>query len=333
MTSQPEFGVRIAGVGSALPSLVLTNADLEKMVNTSDEWIVKRTGIHQRRICDPKTEGEFTLARDALRDALDDAGMQGSDLDLIIHASTTSEMVCPPNACRIADAIDATPAGAFDLAAACCGLVYAMNVADSLIRLGRYRSVGVIGCDALSTITDYADRTLSILFGDAGAAMVLTRDDDPERGCIHQTLGADGRKWDMLYLPQQERDIPEWDRDNPIRLGCLRMSGQEVFKFAVSKFREVIREGLEQTGLTIDDISQFVCHQSNKRIIEAAKQKLGLPDEKVHVNIGEYGNSSAASVGVVFDELWKAGKIRRGDYVLFVAFGGGLTWSSCIWKV
>jgi 3-oxoacyl-[acyl-carrier-protein] synthase-3 len=333
MTSNAEYGVRIAGVGSALPSRVLTNSDLEKMVNTSDEWIVKRTGIHRRRICDPETEGEFTLARDALKNALDDAGLQGSDLDLIIHASTTSEMVCPPNACRIAAALDATPAGAFDLVAACCGLVYGMNMADPLIRLGRYRTIGVIGCDALSTITDYTDRRLCILFGDAGGAVILTRDDDPSRGCLHQIMGANGRKWDVLYLPRREEDIPDWDRDNPIRLGCLRMNGQEVFRFAVSKFREVIQQGLEQTGLTIDDISQFVCHQSNVRIIEAAKQKLGLPDEKVHVNIGEYGNSSAASVGVVFDELWKAGKIRRGDYVLFVAFGGGLTWSSCVWKV
>lgn len=333
MTSKAEYGVRIAGVGSALPSRVLTNADLEKMVNTSDEWIVKRTGIHRRRICDPQTEGEFTLARDALKNALDDAGMQGSDLDLIIHASTTSEMVCPPNACRIAAALDATPAGAFDLVAACSGLVYGMNVADSLVRLGRYRTVGVIGCDALSTITDYNDRTLSILLGDAGGAMVLTRDEDTSVGCLHQTLGADGGKWAMLYLPQLERDVPEHDKDNPIRLGHLRMNGPEVFKFAVTKFRKVINDALEKTGLTIDDISQFVCHQSNERIIEAAKQKLGLPDEKVHINIGEYGNSSAASVGVAFDELWKAGKVKRGDHVVFVAFGGGLTWASSVWKL
>ncbi|MDY7108886.1 MAG: beta-ketoacyl-ACP synthase III [Planctomycetota bacterium] len=333
MRSKAEYGVQIAGVGSALPSRVLTNADLEKMVNTSDEWIVKRTGIHRRRICDPETEGEFTLARDALKNALDDAGMDGRDLDLIIHASTTSEMACPPNACRIAAALGATSAGAFDLLAACSGLVYGMNVADSVIRTGRYRTVGIIGCDALSTITDYTDRRLSILFGDAGGAMVLTRDDDPSRGCVHQSLGANGGKWDVLYLPRREQDIPEWDRDNPIRLGCLRMSGQEVFKFAVSKFREVITEGLKETGLSVDDISQFVCHQSNVRIIDAAKQKLGLPDEKVHINIGEYGNSSAASVGVVFDELWKAGKVKRGDHVVFVAFGGGLTWASSIWRI
>ena len=333
MTITPAYGVRIAGAGSALPSRVLTNADLEKMVDTSDEWIVKRTGIHRRRIIDPATEGEFTLARDALKNALDDAGMQPGELDLIIHASTTSEMACPPNACRIADDLGATAAAAFDLVAACSGLVYSMNVADPLIRLGHHRAVGVIGCDALSTITDYTDRTLSILLGDAGGAMILTRDDDPSVGCLHQALGADGSKWAMLYLPRLERDVPEHDRDNPIQLGCLRMNGPEVFKFAVTKFREVIKDALAKTGLTIDDISQFVCHQSNERIIEAAKHKLGLPDEKVHVNIGEYGNSSAASVGVVFDELWKAGKVKRGDYVVFVAFGGGLTWACSLWKV
>ncbi|UCD76110.1 MAG: ketoacyl-ACP synthase III [Phycisphaerales bacterium] len=333
MTEPTDFGVRIAGVGSALPSRVLTNADLEKMVDTSDEWILKRTGIRERRVVDPDHESEFTLARDALKNALDDASLKVGDLDLLIHASTTSEMTCPPNACRILAALGETETGAFDMIAACCGLVYAMNIADSLIRSGRFRTIGVIGCDELSRITDYEDRSLSILFGDAGAAMVLARDDDPSVGCMYQTVSSDGGRWETLYLPVQERDVPEWDRDNPIRLGCLRMSGQEVFKFAVSKFRETINDALEATGLTVDQVSQFVCHQSNLRIIDAAKQKLGLPKEKVHVNIDRIGNTSAASVGVVFDELWKAGKVKRGDHVVFVAFGGGLTWASSVWKI
>ena len=333
MTATSGCGVRIAGVGSAIPSRILTNADFEKKLETSDEWIVKRTGIRERHLIDPATESEFTLARDAMRNALDDAGMGVEDLDVLIHASTTSEMTCPPNACRILHALGESSAGAFDLIAACSGLVYGMNIADSLIRGGRYKTIGIIGCDALSTITDYEDRNLSILFGDAGSAMVLTRDDDPDVGCLHQTLGSDGGSWDMLYLPRKERDIPQWDRDNPIRLNCLRMSGQEVFKFAVTKFRETIRDALNVTGLTVDQISQFVCHQSNVRIIEAAKHKLGLPDEKVHMNIDRIGNTSAASVGVVFDELWKAGKVKRGDYVVFVAFGGGLTWASSVWKI
>jgi 3-oxoacyl-[acyl-carrier-protein] synthase-3 len=332
MTAPPAYGARIAGVGSAAPAGVLTNADLEKMVDTSDEWIFQRTGIRRRHICQ-EGESEFTLARDALQRALDDAGMKGSDLDLIIHASVTSEMSCPSNACRIGEALGTGDAAAFDLLAACSGFAYAMNLGDSLIRSGRHCAVGVIGCDALSTVCDYSERTVSILFGDGAGAMVLVRDDDPSVGCIHQRMGADGTQWRTLYMPRCQEDVPEWDRDNTIRFGCLRMSGREVFKFAVSKFREVIEDALEATGLSVDDVSQFVCHQSNVRIIDAAKQKLGLPDDKVHVNIDEFGNTSAGSVGLVFDELWRAGKIKRGDHVVVVAFGGGLTWSSGVWKV
>jgi 3-oxoacyl-[acyl-carrier-protein] synthase-3 len=312
---------------------VLTNFDLEKMMDTTDEWIVQRTGIRERRIIDGSGESEFTLARDALQRALDDAGMRGADLDLIIHASVTSEMTCPSTACRIAEALEAGSAGAFDLVSACSGFVYAINLGDSLIRSGRQKAIGVIGCDALSTVSDFTERTVSILFGDAAGAVVLTADRDPGVGCLHQVLGADGSLWQTLYMPRRPSDVPEWDKDNPIRLGCLRMSGREVFKFAVSKFREVIEEALDATGLTVDDVSQFVCHQSNSRIIESAKEKLRLPDEKVHVNIDRYGNSSAGSVGLVFDELWRAGKIERGDHVVFVAFGGGLTWASSVWKV
>jgi 3-oxoacyl-[acyl-carrier-protein] synthase-3 len=325
-------GVRIAGVGSAAPPGVLTNSDLEEMMDTTDEWIRQRTGIERRHIC-ADGESEFTLARDSLKRALDDAGMAGSDLDLIIHASVTSEMSCPANACRIAGELNAAPAAAFDLVAACSGFAYGMNVADSIIRMGRAKTVGVIGCDALSTIVDYGERSVSILFGDGAGAVVLTRDDDPSIGCIYQKMGADGSQWETLYMPRKERDVPAWDAENPIRLGCLRMAGREVFRFAVSKFREVIEDALEQTGLSVDDVSQFVCHQSNLRIIEAAKDKLGLPAEKVHVNIQEYGNTSAGSCGLVLNDLWHAGKIKRGDHIVIVAFGAGLTWSSGVWKI
>jgi 3-oxoacyl-[acyl-carrier-protein] synthase-3 len=326
-------GVRILGSGSAVPDGVLTNADLEKMVDTSDEWIVQRTGIRERRISDPEKEGEFTLARDALKRALDDAGLVGRDLDLVIHASVTSEMTCPSNACRIVDALDADPAAAFDLLAACSGFVYALNVADTMIRGGRAQRVGVIGCDALSTITDFKDRSMAILFGDAAGAVVLSRDDDPSLGCIYQSMGSESRMWRTLYIPRSEREVPEWDKNHISELGKLRMQGREVFKFAVNKFRETIEDALEQTGLAVDDVSQFVCHQSNARIIKAAVDKLGLPEEKVHVNIDRYGNCSSGSAGIVFDEVWKAGKIKQGDHVVLVAFGGGLTWASSVWKV
>jgi len=335
MSSPGSCGVRIAGVGSAVPSRVLTNHDLKNVygLDTSDEWIVQRTGIVERRIVDQTTEGAFTLSRDALKNALADARMEGKDLDLIILASVTAEMTCPSNACRVARDLGAIGAAAFDLVAACSGFVYALNVAESLIRSGRHKAVGVIGCDAMSTVCDYTERSVSILFGDAAGSVVLTRDDDPALGCLHQEMGADATNWESLYMPRRCNEIPAVDAANPIRLGCLRMNGREVYKFAVNKFREVIEDALSATGLTVDQVSQFVCHQSNIRIIEAAKERLGLPDDKVFINIDRFGNSSAGSVGLCFDQVWKAGKVKRGDHVVFVAFGGGLTWASSVWKL
>ena len=334
MPTPVPFGVRIAGVGSAVPARVLVNRDLEAMMDTSDEWIMQRTGIHERRIVDQTEEGTYTLGRDALRNALADAGLQGSDLDMVIFATVTAEMTCPSNACRAAFELGAAPAPAFDVVAACCGYVYALNLAESMIRAGRHRTVGIIGCDAMSTVCDYTDRSVSILFGDAAGAAVLTRDDaHPEIGCLYQTLNADGAMWESLYMPRREQDVPDKDRDNRIALGCLRMNGREVYKFAVNKFREVIEDALVATGLGVDDIAQFICHQSNVRIIDAAKEKIGLPAEKVYINIDRYGNSSAGSVGLCFDQLWKAGKVKRGDTVIFVAFGGGLTWASSVWRL
>jgi 3-oxoacyl-[acyl-carrier-protein] synthase-3 len=333
MSAAQPCGTRIAGVGSAVPDGVITNADLERILETSDEWIVKRTGIHERRTVNPDVEGTFTLSRDAIRRALDDAGMAASDLDMVIVASVTSEMTCPSTACRVAHEIGAAPAGAFDLVAACSGFVYALNVADSLIRSGRHRAVGIVGCDTMTTVVDYGERSVSILFGDAAGAAVVVRDEDPAMGCRYQSLHADGSMWESLYMPRRAHEVPEHDGDNPIALGNLRMHGREIFKFAVTKFRQVIEDALDHSGLTVDDVSQFVVHQSNIRIIDAAQDKLGLPDEKVYVNIDRFGNSSAGSVGLCFDQLWRAGRIRRGDNVVFVAFGGGLTWASSVWKI
>ena len=335
MTSKAGFswGVRVAGTGSAVPEKVLTNADLAEMMDTSDEWIRQRTGISERRVCTPGKESAFTLQRDSLKRALDDAGMKASELDLIIVASVSSEMTCPSNACRVADALDAAPAGAFDIVAACSGFVYAMNLADTLIRSGRHKAIGVVGCDAMSTIIDYNERSVSILFGDAAGAAVLVKDDNPDKGSIYQVIQADGKNWPSLFLPRKEDDIPEGSPEMDIEIGKLRMEGRDVYRFAVSKFKEVIEDALDSTGLSVDDISQFICHQSNIRIIESAKEKLGLPDDKVYVNIERYGNSSAGSVGLCFDEIRRAGKLKEGDTVVFVAFGGGLTWSSSVWNL
>ena len=328
-----SIGVRIAGVGSAAPPGKITNLDLEKLVDTNDEWIVQRTGIRERRKVDPETEGTFTLSRDALNRALEHAQMDASELDLVILATVTAEMTCPSAACRVADAVGATPAGAFDLIAACSGFVYSMNIADTMIRSGRYRNIGVIGCDTISTVVDYTERGVSILFGDGAGAAVVTADDDPGRGCLFQSMYADGSMWPSLYIPCRDQEVPDGDKDYPARLGCLRMNGREVYKFAVSRFQGVMQEAMDQTGLTVDDFSQVIVHQSNTRMIEAAKQRLGLPDEKVFINIDRYGNTSGGSVGLCLDELWRDGKVAPGDTIMMVAFGGGMTWCANVWKL
>ena len=303
-------------------------------MDTSDEWIQQRTGIRQRHISDQsKGEGTVSLAVDAAVDTFAKSGLEPGDIDLIICATCTQEMTCPSVACRISERLGAKNAAAFDLAAACSGFLYALNFAESLIRCGRYRTALIVGADAMSTVMDYTDRSVSILFGDASGGVIVTRDEDPERGCQYQMMGADGVGWEALYMPRREIDIPEFDRDNPIKLGMLRMNGREVFKFAVKKFQAVIEETMQNSGHTIEDLSMMICHQSNLRIIESAREKLGIDKDKVYVNIDRVGNSSAGSIGLCLDELNESGRINEGDLVLFVAFGGGMTWASSLWRV
>ena len=286
--SASTTGVRIAGTGSFVPEGVLSNTDLESMMDTSDDWIRKRTGICERRIVDPDSQGTYTMCLEAINRALDDAGMEGSELDLVIIATVTMEMTCPSTACRVAAAIGATPAGAFDMTAACSGFLYGMNIADTLIRSGRHRKIGVIGCDTMSSIIDYTDRGTSILFGDAAGAAILVADDDPGRGSVYQKIQADGRDWKHLYLPKRPQELQP---DDPVenRLGSIRMQGREVYKFAVNKFQWAISDALEHTGLKADDISAYICHQSNRRIIDSAVEKLSLPSDRVFINIDRYG--------------------------------------------
>ncbi len=328
------FGTRIVSTGSFVPEKVITNFDLAEIMDTSDEWIQQRTGIRQRHISDQsKGEGTVSLAINAAADGFEKSGLAPEDIDLIICATCTQEMTCPSVACRISERIGTKQAAAFDLAAACSGFLYGLNFAETLIRCGRYRTALIVGADAMSTVMDYTDRSVSILFGDASGSVVVTRDDDPARGCQHQLMGADGVGWESLYMPRREVDVPEQDRDNPIKLGMLRMNGREVFKFAVKKFQEVIEETLEQSGHSIDDLSLMICHQSNLRIIESAREKLGIEKDKVYVNIDRVGNSSAGSIGLCLDELNRAGRIKEGELILFVAFGGGMTWASSLWRV
>lgn len=330
-TLPSDRGVRIAGTGSFTPDKLLTNDDLAQMVETSDEWITQRTGIKQRRICEPGTEGTFSMAREALGRAIDDSGIDPKTLDLVIVGTVTPDMTCPSTSARLTAEFGATPAAAFDLSAACCGFLYSMNLADSMIRLGRADRIAVVGVDHMSSVIDYDDRSCSILFGDAAGAAILEVVDDPKRGSVYQTLHADGRDWPALYIPRRESDLVEGADPDEIKIGCLRMNGREVYKFAVTKFQRSIRDALKATGLAPEDVGSYICHQSNARIIESAIEKLGLPPERVYINIDQYGNTSAGSVGLCLDEMRKKDLIDESKPTLLVAFGGGMTWSSSVW--
>jgi 3-oxoacyl-[acyl-carrier-protein] synthase-3 len=331
----PRIGVRIAGTGSFLPERKLTNADLSKVMDTSDEWIVQRTGIRERRIVEPGTT-ITPLAIEALRRAIKSAGIQPTDLDMIMLATVSMEMMCPSTSCRIGAAVGAGTAACMDLTAACCGFVYGMNLAHGLIRTGAHRTVAVIGAEILSQYVEYNDefRGLAILFGDAAGCAIFRATDDTSQGMLAQSMHAQGEKWADLYIPRiLARDVPPGVDPSTKRAGKMYMNGREVFKFAVGTFQTLISETLEKAGLTPDDVDMYVCHQSNARILEAARERFGIPPEKLYVNIDRVGNTSAASVPLSLDELRTAGRVKEGDVVMFVAFGGGLTWASSLWRL
>lgn len=333
-TTSHRRGVRIAGVGSCVPDRVVTNADLEKIFDTSDEWIRQRTGIRERRLVEPDGgQTVRTLAREALRRALDMAGMAPTELEMIILGSVSAETRVPGVSCRIAADLGAVGAGAFDLIAGCSGFVYSLNIGHDLVRSGAYNAVGVIGCDVMSEIMDVTDRSTAILFGDAAGAAVLRATDDPTKGLIAQSMHSDGARWKDLYIAHSERDLPEGQTFETVKPDVLQMNGREIYKFAVKTFGDLIHETLEKAGVQASDVAQFICHQSNARILESARERFGIPHEKLYVNIDRFGNSSAGSVPLCLDQLWRAGRIHEGDIVLLVAFGAGLTWASSLWRI
>lgn len=333
-------GVTIVGTGSALPKTVVSNADLEKVMDTSDEWIVQRTGIKTRyRINRELDESTFRLGAAALQKALDAAKIPASELDLVICATMTPEMACPASACMIIDRIGAVRAGGFDLNAACSGFVYGLNVAHDLMKVGgpygRYRTVGVVGADCLSTLMEYNThgRGTAIIFGDGAGAAVLRVTDDASKGILAQAIHADGPGWKEIYVPQQPTDFPQSVTCDPSKYNHVQMNGAGVFKFAVGTFPELIEQTLDKAGLKASDIDMFVCHQSNARILQAARDRFGLAEDKLYVNIERVGNTVGASVPLCLDELMRAGRIKPGMKVMFVAFGGGLTWGSSLWQL
>lgn len=331
-----DFGVEIVSSGIALPERVVTNHDLESVMDTTHEWIVKRTGIHQRYTVDPaKGESTRTLGLAAAKRAVDNANLKGTDIDLVVAATMTPDMPTPPTGPMIAHGLGTNNAGAFDVNAACSGCVFSLNIAHALIQSGNYSNAVVVGVDILSRHVEFSTRgrSKSVLFGDAAAAVVMRRCDNPSKGIIAQAMASDGGGATHLYIPCHENNmLDENDDPNECPLDQLRMHGPSVFKFAVTKFPNLIADTLDKAGLNPDQIDHYVCHQSNARILEAARQRFDIPSEKLRVNIGNYGNTVAASIPLVFNELKAENKVQPGQKVMFLGFGAGLTWGSSLWQ-
>lgn len=315
----------ITGWGFALPDRVLTNADLERMVETSDEWIVSRTGIRERRIVG-QNDTTTSLASLAAVRAMEKAGLTGSDIELIVVATATADDFLVSQACLVQAAIE-SKAAAFDVGAACAGFVTALNVATQFVNAGVYKNALVIGADTLTRYVDFTDRGTCVLFGDGAGAVVLEASTE-DRGLLSAVLGADGGGSQHLFVPGAARFAPESADIFPDSQPHLRMNGQAVFKFAVNVMGDSSVECITKAGMTLDDVDMLIPHQANIRIIEAAARKLSLPMEKVWVNLDRYGNTSAASVPIALAEAADAGALNEGDNVVLVAFGAGLAWAS-----
>lgn len=318
----------IVAVGSYVPERIMTNAELEKLVNTSNEWIVSRTGIKERRIA---AAAEFTsdLAARAAQRALDKAGLKAEQIDLIIVATITPDMMFPSTACLVQQKLGASNAAAFDMEAACAGFIYALEIGQQFVMSRTYETVLVIGAEKLSSIIDWEDRNTCVLFGDgAGAAILQHR---PEaHGLLTACMGADGEKGDLLCMPAGGSRIPATVDSVSARLHHLRMDGKEVFKNAINAMVTASHQALRRCQLEISQIKCVIPHQANQRIIDAISDRLGISKEQLFVNLDRYGNTSAASVAIALDEAVEQGRIQRGDLVMMVVFGAGLTWAAAI---
>jgi len=315
----------VAGCGSYLPKRRVTNDDLSKTVDTTDEWIVERTGIHARHIA---ADGELTsdLALKAAKNAIKDAGIDVQEIDMIVMGTTTPDNTFPATAVTVQKALGLHHGFAFDVQAVCSGFVYALTVADSLIRTGQSKTCLVIGAETFSRQLDWEDRTTCVLFGDGAGAVVLQAGEgegtNDDRGILTAHLHSDGNHKEKLYV--------DGGPSSTGTVGHVRMEGREVFRHAVVNIAETIKEALVSTGLTIDDIDWFVPHQANKRILDGTAKRIGLPPEKVVMTVGEHGNTSAASVPLALDTAVRDGRIKKGDLVLLEAMGGGFTWGSVL---
>jgi len=309
---------------------VLSNCDLEKMVDTSDEWIVERTGIRERRMAD-ENQAASDLAYEASKLAIDRAGLKAEDIDLIIVATVTGDMLFPSTACFLQQRLGAVKAAGFDLNAACSGFLYGLYTADAFVRAGMHNRILVVGTEVLSKITDWEDRTTCVLFGD-GAGAVIVEPTTEDRGLLSMHICSDGSMWELLHLPAGGSTNPVSPESIEKRLHYIKMKGNETFKIAVRTLEDLAVKILEENNLDASDLSFLVPHQANLRIIQATADRLKIPMDKVLVNIDRYGNTSAASIPIALDEAVMSGRIKGGDYLLLEAFGGGLTWASVLVK-
>lgn len=331
-TLQPLCTSSIIGTGSYLPEKVLTNDDLSKIVDTSDEWITTRTGIKERHIA-ADDQATSDLAAEAARRAMTAASVAPEDIDLIVVATVTPDMFFPSTACFVQRKIGATNAVCFDISAACSGFLYALQVARHFLNAGSRTTALVIGAEKLSSLVNWEDRNTCVLFGDGAGAVVIRAvdaDTDAPGRVLSTVMGSDGTLSDLLKVPGGGSALPITAENAASRPNTIHMEGRETFKHAVTRMCQASEQALEMAGLTKADIAMVIPHQANARIITAIADRLGLPEEKTFVNVDKYGNTSAATIPVALDEAHRQGRIKRGDIVLLVAFGGGFTWASSV---
>jgi 3-oxoacyl-[acyl-carrier-protein] synthase-3 len=322
-------GVTILGTGSYTPEKVLTNADLEKIVDTTDEWITSRTGIKERRIA-ADDEATSDLGTKAALAAMENAGVTADEIDLIVCATISPDTFFPSTACYIQQNIGAKNAVAFDISAACAGFLYALQIARHFLNFGNRKTALIIGAEKLSSMVNWEDRNTCVLFGDGAGAAVLRQSDNPERKILSSYMATDGNQTGILKVAGGGSACPITPANVHQHLNSISMNGREVYKQAVNAMRDAAEKVLKNAGLTADDVAMVIPHQANMRIIEAITDRLGIPPERTFVNLEKYGNTSAAAIAIALDEANRTGAIKKGDKVLLVAFGAGLTWASTL---
>ena len=328
MTEQQKNKAAIIGTGSYLPERILTNADLEKMVDTSDEWIVTRTGMRERRIArDDETTSQMAIA--AAEQALESAGVSADEIDLIIVATITPDMPFPSTACLVQSGIGAKEALCFDLEAACSGFLYALETGRGMLESGLYNTALIIGAEKMSAATDWEDRTTCVLFGDGAGAVVLKRS-ETSAGILSTTVGSDGSLGDLLMIPGGGSRNPASHETVDQRMHYLKMAGNNVFKYAVRYMCAAGRKALEQAGITADEVDWVVPHQANMRIIQAISDRVGISLDRFVINLDRLGNTTAATVPLALDEAIRDGRIKPGQKILIIVFGGGFTWGATV---